>query len=81
MFKNRIFSLVAVLALVGFVACDAGDDELGDGEFETTTVQPIVEQDTTMAPVVAPVVTEETGVVETTIQGDIDVDRDTIMTP
>jgi predicted small lipoprotein YifL len=81
MFKNRIFSLFAALALVSFAACGADDDvDLDDG-METTTTEMITEQDTTLVPVVAPVVTEDTGLVQTTIETDVDVDVDTIAQP
>lgn len=74
---KRILSLLAALAVASTAACG------GDANDADTTVQrdTFTEQDTTMAPVVTPVVTQDTGIVETTVETDVDVDTDTIRRP
>lgn len=74
--------LIAMFGILALAAC-AGDDEVDalDGEATATTTEVITETDTTMAPVVAPVVTQDTGLVETTTTIDTDVDVDTVVRP
>ncbi|MBW3571829.1 MAG: hypothetical protein KY467_12045 [Gemmatimonadetes bacterium] len=73
---KRIFSIAALSMMMA--AC-GGDDEVEgeavDGvEATNTTTEVITEKDTTMAPVVTPVVTQDTGLVETTTTVTSDVD-------
>ena len=69
MSKNRLMSLFAVLALVGFAACGGGDDT---SETEVTT-------DTTTVPgtETVEVPTTDTAVVTTEVTVDSSVDVDT----
>lgn len=73
---KRILSMLAIVALA---AC-GGDAEDVDGE-TTVTQDTFVEPDTTMAPVVTPVVTPDTGIVQTETEVDVDVETDTIRQP
>lgn len=80
---KRIFS-VAALSLM--VAACGGDDEAAesaDGTTVNTNTDTLVDRDTTMAPVVTPVVTSDTGLVQTTttVQADTNVDVDTVRRP
>lgn len=81
---KRIFS-VAALSLM--VAACGGDDEVeteaADGTVVNTSTDTMINRDTTMAQVVAPVVTQDTGVVQTTttVQADTNVDVDTLRRP
>lgn len=74
---KRIFSIAALSMMMA--AC-GGDEAVegeavdGDAAATATTTEVYTEQDTTMAPVVTPVVTQDTGVVETTTTVTADVD-------
>ena len=77
--KNRLFPIAAVAVMVGLAAC-GGEEAAVEGEgmeggtVESTSVTPVVDADTTMAPVVTPVVTADTDAVVTTVEKDVDVD-------
>ena len=81
---KRIFSIAALSMMMA--AC-GGDDEAVEGEAvdgvdaaaTATTTDVYTEKDTTMAPVVTPVVTQDTGVVETTTT--VTADVDTVVRP
>lgn len=79
MLKNRFFALTAAVALVGLAACNGGEEDVVTDE--TTVQTPIVETDTALAPVVAPVETTDTGLVETTVETDVDVEREVVEEP
>ena len=81
MFKLRRWTLLPALAVFALGACGGDDEEVVDDGLETTTTEVITETDTTMAPVVAPVVETDTGLVETTTDVDVDVDTDTVVEP
>ena len=70
MLKTRIFGVITAAAMVGLVACGPEEAEVED--LETTTVTPIVDTETQMAPVVTPVTTTDTGLVRTTVETDVD---------
>ena len=71
---KRILSLLAAVAVASTAACG------GDTETETAVQRDtFMQQDTEMVNVVAPVVTEDTGVVETRIE--TEVETDTIRNP
>jgi uncharacterized lipoprotein YajG len=71
---KHFLPLLVAAAVVTTAACG------NDTETETTVDREIyTEQDTTMANVVAPVVTEDTGIVETRVETEIE--HDTIQRP
>ena len=72
MLKTRIFGVITAAAMVGLVACGPEEAELEDTEATATTVTPIVDTETQMAPVVTPVTTVDTGLVRTTVETDVD---------
>lgn len=76
--KNRFFALVAAASLVGFAACNGDDAEVETG-MEVTDTTMITETETELAPVVTPVETTDTGLVETTVETEVEVD--TIVRP
>ena len=74
MMKNRIFGVITAAALVGLAACGPEEEAGIEGEAEATatTVTPIVDTETQMAPVVTPVTTTDTGLVRTTVEAEVD---------
>lgn len=67
--KNRLFSIAAVAAMVGVAACGGADEAAtvdGDAQVVDQNTEMVTTSDTTMAPVVAPVVTTDTAAVQTT---------------
>jgi predicted S18 family serine protease len=81
MFKNRAFSIFAVAALVGAAACSPGEETIVDDETTVTDTSMFTETQTEMVPVVAPVTTTDTGLVETTVEVERDVNVDTVRRP
>jgi ABC-type Fe3+-hydroxamate transport system substrate-binding protein len=78
--KNRLFLTLAVLPLVGLAACGGGEPE-ADAEAtaaEGVVTDTLVNQDTTLAPVVTPVTTAESAAVVVDADTAIDVARDTV---
>ena len=77
---KRILSMLAVAALVS--ACGGDDADVDtDGTVVNTERDTLLEQDTSMVPVVTPVVTQDTGIVETTTTVETDTDVDTLSRP
>ena len=73
MLKTRIFGVITAAAMIGLVACGPEEAELEEGVdgATATTVTPIVDTETQMAPVVTPVTTTDTGLVRTTVETDV----------
>lgn len=81
--KNRLFSIAAVAAMVGVAACGGADEAAVDGQVVDTDTEMVTTSDTTMAPVVAPVVTTDTAAVQTTtvVEADTSVNTTVIEDP
>lgn len=76
MIKNKLFIGFALASLVGVAACNGGDEDLVTDEATTTEV--ITETELEEREVTVPV--QDTALVETTIERDIDVSVDTMDT-
>lgn len=81
MLKNRTLSIFAAVAMLGLAACGADEPEAEANLEEGMVTDTLIEQDTAMVPVVAPVPTADTAMVVTEADTAIDVDRDTVQVP
>lgn len=82
--KNRLFPIAAVAALVGLAACGGEEAAVeGEGQVVDQNTEMVTTTDTTMAPVVAPVVETDTAAIQTTtvVEADTSVNTEVIENP